>query len=66
MFGKTASYIKIDPIHKIVHDRVRSMPDFIKEDAVKNADKIISAFTSAEEASRELFGVLDSMTKEIS
>lgn len=66
VFGKTISYGKIDPIHKIVHDRVRSIPDFIKDDAVRNADKIISAFTSAEEASRELFATLDHMTDEIS
>ncbi len=66
VFSKTVSYGKIDPIHKIVQDRVRSIPDFIKDDAVKNADKIISAFTSAEEASRELFAMLDNMTQEIS
>lgn len=65
IFGKTPSYSRVDPIHKTVHDKVRTIPAYIKDDAIKNADKIISAFYEAEKASKELFVVLDSMAAEI-
>lgn len=65
IFSKTLSYSKIDPIHKTVHENVKSIPKFIEDGAVKNADKIISAFDLAEKASRELFVVLDTMANEI-
>lgn len=65
IFGKTPSYSRVDPIHKTVHDKVRTIPAYIKDDAIKNADKIISAFSEAEKASKELFVVLDSMAAEI-
>ncbi|MDP2894428.1 MAG: CZB domain-containing protein, partial [Sulfurimonas sp.] len=64
-FGATSSYSKIDPIHKTVHDKVRSIPDYIKDGAVKNSDGIIAAFSAAENASKELFVTLDSMANEI-
>ncbi|MDD5373125.1 MAG: nitrate- and nitrite sensing domain-containing protein [Sulfurimonas sp.] len=64
-FGATASYSKIDPIHKTVHDKVRTIPEYIKNDAIKNSDNIIKAFSAAESASKELFVTLDSMANEI-
>ncbi|MCK9472371.1 nitrate- and nitrite sensing domain-containing protein [Sulfurimonas sp.] len=64
-FSLTASYGKIDPIHKTVHDKVRTIPDYIKDGSVKNADKIIAAFGDAERASKELFITLDTMAEEI-
>ncbi|MDO9266442.1 MAG: nitrate- and nitrite sensing domain-containing protein [Sulfurimonas sp.] len=64
-FGETASYSKIDPIHKTVHDKVRTIPDYIENNAIKNSDNIIKAFTDAENASKELFITLDSMGNEI-
>jgi len=64
-FANTNSYNKIDPIHKTVHDNVRSIPDYIENGAIKNAESIISAFSSAEKASKELFITLDSMANEI-
>lgn len=64
-FGATASYSKIDPIHKTVHDKVRMIPDYIENNAIKNSDNIIKAFTDAENASKELFITLDSMANEI-
>lgn len=64
-FGATASYSKIDPIHKTVHDKVRTIPDYIENNAIKNSDNIIKAFTDAENASKELFVTLDSMANEI-
>lgn len=65
IFLRTPSYAKIDPKHKIVHDKVRDIPSYIKAGAVKNADKIISAFSDTEEASKELFAILNDMMREI-
>ncbi|OHE09199.1 MAG: chemotaxis protein [Sulfurimonas sp. RIFOXYD12_FULL_33_39] len=65
VFSKTSSYGKIDPIHKTVHDKVRTIPDYIKDDAIRNSEKIISAFSHAENASKELFVALDNMANEI-
>jgi methyl-accepting chemotaxis protein len=48
-----------------VHDKVRSVPDYIKDGAVKNSDGIIAAFSAAENASKDLFVTLDSMANEI-
>ncbi|HEY9203156.1 MAG TPA: nitrate- and nitrite sensing domain-containing protein [Sulfurimonas sp.] len=64
-FSYTASYAKIDPIHKTVHDRVRTIPDYIRGGSVDNSDKIISAFNEAEKASKELFVTLDNMMNEV-
>lgn len=64
-FANTSSYPKVDPIHKVVHDRVRSVPDYIQDGVLKNASKIISSFVEAEKSSKELFGVLDDMAEEI-
>lgn len=64
-FSYTASYSKIDPIHKTVHDKVRTIPEYIESGSVKNSEKIISAFTAAENASKELFVTLDDMMNEV-
>lgn len=64
-FVGTSSYAKVDPIHKIVHDRVRTIPESIQGGILKNATKIINAFGEAEKASKELFVVLDAMAEEI-
>ncbi len=65
VFGLTNSYAKIDPIHKVVHERVKTIPSYIEDGANKNANKIVEAFHDAEKASKELFAVLDNMVKEI-
>ncbi|MDK9693953.1 MAG: nitrate- and nitrite sensing domain-containing protein [Sulfurimonas sp.] len=64
-FAKTSSYAQVDPIHKVVHDRVRAIPDAIQGGIIKNATKIVVAFSEAEKASKELFVVLDTMAGEI-
>ena len=64
-FANTVSYSKVDPIHKIVHDRVRLIPDYIQGGILKNASKIISSFSEAEKSSKELFVILDEMAEEI-
>ena len=63
-FAKTVSYPKVDPIHKVVHDRVRAVPEYIQDGILKNATKIISSFAEAEKSSKELFVVLDEMANE--
>lgn len=65
MFSRTSSYTKIDREHKVVHDKIRTIPSYIEDGAVKNVDKIISAFSDTEEASKELFAILDDMMREI-
>lgn len=64
-FGATVSYSKIDPIHKTVHDKVRTIPDYIKNGSLQNADAIVASFGAAESASKELFVTLDNMAGEI-
>ncbi len=64
-FAKTNSYGKIESVHKIVHDKVRSIPAYIENGAVENAQHIVLAFHDAEKASSELFSILNTMIKEI-
>ncbi|RLA72534.1 MAG: chemotaxis protein, partial [Epsilonproteobacteria bacterium] len=63
-FSKTDSFSKIDAPHKAVHESVKSIPAYIKDDSVKNADKIIENFRDAEKSSKDLFGLLNSMMQE--
>ena len=58
IFGANPSYAKVAMSHKEVHESVKSIPNFIKEGSVENADKIIEAFTNAEKKSSELFVIL--------
>ncbi|MGE0738232.1 nitrate- and nitrite sensing domain-containing protein [Sulfurimonas sp.] len=64
-FAKTSSYSKIETVHKIVHDKVRSVPAYIEKGAIENAQLIVAAFDDAEKASSELFAILNDMMREI-
>ncbi|MCW8837992.1 MAG: methyl-accepting chemotaxis protein, partial [Thiovulaceae bacterium] len=64
IFGHTSAYAKINDKHKLVHDEVRSIPAYIDDGIIKNADKIIKSFKETEETSKELFDILDEMGKE--
>lgn len=64
IFSQTASYSKIDPYHKSVHDNVRDIPALIKSGAVDNADKVITVFEETEKNSKALFSLLDTMVDE--
>ncbi|QFR48566.1 chemotaxis protein [Sulfurimonas lithotrophica] len=64
VFGHTNAYSKIDAKHKLVHDEVRSVPSYIDDGLIKNADKIIQSFKETEQTSKELFDILDEMGKE--
>jgi len=61
VFGQSLSYSKVSAPHQAVHKSVKSVPGFIKNGSVENADKIIKAFTTAEKNSKELFTVLNEL-----
>ena len=63
-FSKTSSFSKIDTPHKAVHESIKRIPDYIKNDSVTNADSIIDSFSEAENKSKELFELLNSMMRE--
>ena len=67
-FFNTPSYSKIATPHKIVHDNANKNLNFITQNAEKdimsNSETIINNFDEMEEASSELFTLLDSMLKE--
>ena len=61
VFGKTSSYAKIDNPHKTIHQKVLENMKFIEKDdkRVENEDTIINNFKQMEEASDELYKLLD-------
>ncbi|MDQ7045164.1 MAG: nitrate- and nitrite sensing domain-containing protein [Sulfurimonas sp.] len=61
IFSANPSFSKIDTPHKAVHDAVKTVPQYIKNGSTQNADKIIEAFTTAEEKSKELFNILNEL-----
>ena len=61
LFKGNSAYAKIDAPHKAVHNSVKSVPALIKAGSLENADKIVEAFTTAEENSKELFRVLNEL-----
>jgi len=63
-FSKTNSFPKIDAPHKAVHESVKNIPAYIKDDSIKHADSIIDNFTHAEQSSKELFELLNRMMLE--
>jgi len=62
IFGDKKAFTQVDAPHKAVHESVRVVPSLIAAGSIENADKIIDAFRVAEQRSKELFNVLDSMT----
>jgi len=67
-FAETSSYAKIDTPHTIVHANVNKNLDFLKKDpqsnTLENSNIIIQNFNDMEDASTELFSLLDNMLKE--
>jgi methyl-accepting chemotaxis protein len=59
IFSKTESFSKIDMPHKAVHESVKNIPAYIKDDSLKHAQSIIDDFAHAEENSKELFALLN-------
>ncbi len=67
-FSKTQSYIKIDSPHAIVHDRIQKNMNFIKvaDQRLEHEEEIIQNYKDMEQASEELFKLLDAMRNELS
>jgi len=67
-FSCTSSYPKIAAPHKIVHTNANTNLNFIQNDAehdtLENADTIVDNFDKMEEASTELFALMDAMLEE--
>jgi len=65
MFGKTKMYSKIELPHKAVHKAVLGNMKYVEnKNVMSNRDIILQNFTEMEDASSELFGVLDAMLEE--
>ncbi len=68
-FGKTASYAQMNRPHEIVHDRANKNLQYIKDTSgrlcIANATEIITNFREMEDASTELFVLMDNLIKEI-
>ncbi len=67
MFGNTPSYKQLVKPHTIVHNNVLETMKFVDgtDSCVINKDTIIKDFTAMEQASSELFVLLDSMIEEV-
>jgi len=67
-FSQTQSFAKIASPHAIVHDNANHNLTYLDNDAdkdtLKNSDEILSNFDKMEDASSELFTLLDSMLQE--
>lgn len=54
-------YAKVLEPHRKVHDEIRKAIDLIKADPMKNTDAIAACFKAAENASEELFDILNQL-----
>ncbi|MDA7817584.1 methyl-accepting chemotaxis protein [Sulfurimonas sp.] len=67
-FSETQSYARIATPHTTIHNNANRNLEFLegnaKENTLKNSDDIISSFDTMEDASSELFILLDSMLEE--
>lgn len=62
-FSSHPSYGKLLEPHKRVHDEVRRAMQLLSEDPIKNGLGIVQCFQKAEEASEELFSILNEMVE---
>ena len=66
IFGKLPSYSNLDTPHAKVHDRVIDSMEFVREGSrIENEDIILKNLKEMEEASYELYAVLDNLMVEI-
>ena len=63
-FSKTQSYSKLDLPHSIVHNGTHKVFDSIEDANNINYEKAIDAFNEMENASKEVFTLLDQILKE--
>lgn len=60
-FSNHPTYPKMLDPHKKVHDEIRKAMQFLETDILKNAKEVTECFARAEEASEELFKILNEM-----
>lgn len=66
VFGKTKSYDMIDKPHSTVHLNAIAAIECVKKGTcLQNIDSVVEYFINAENASNELFEILDSMLNEV-
>lgn len=66
-FGSTKSYKAMDKPHQIVHNSVFENLEYVKQESTlksDNPDKIVKNFSAMEDASKQLFILLDGMVEE--
>jgi chromosome segregation ATPase len=64
-FGKTSAFKAIEAPHKIVHSEINQAITCVKEGTcLKDTTVVINHFKKAEEASKQLFGLLNQMLQE--
>ena len=65
MFGNTKAFAKIDAPHQVVHKSVLSNMKYVEnKNVMSNRDPVLENFTKMEDASSELFDLLDTMLEE--
>lgn len=62
-FSSTSAYPKLLDPHKRVHSEINKAMTLLKEDQVRNAKAITDCFEAAENASAELFDILNDMVE---
>ena len=67
-FSHTSSYLKVAAPHAIVHNNANTNLDYLakheEEDLLTHADSVIDNFDKMEDASLELFTLMDNMLEE--
>lgn len=63
VFSESPAYGRLSAPHKKVHEEIRKAMELLSKDSVENDEKIIACFEEAENASRELFVILNEMVK---
>jgi methyl-accepting chemotaxis protein len=64
-FSSSPKYKEIDAPHKNVHEQIKHAIECVEGgNCVANADKIVQHFKTAEESSKKLFNILDSLLSE--
>ena len=65
LFGHTRSFNQIDAVHAKVHQSAIEAIECVKSgNCLSDINVVINAFSSAEEASKELFDIIDAMIQE--
>lgn len=63
VFKESPIYAGLQEPHRKVHEEIRNAMELLKKDSIGNDEKIIACFQEAEEASKELFIILNKMVK---